>query len=199
MASIKKRPNGQWRARYRDLAGKEHASHHARKVDAQNWLDAETAKLVTGKWTDPAARKITVDEWCDKWIEGYTSRPSTVRQAKVHLAKIREAFGPLPLSGVLPSQVRSWLVDLAAEGYSPSYIYALHSRLSQLMIDAVHDGLLAQSPCSRRTSPPMGEQRPYVATTDQVWELHGAFPEQLRVAVLLGAFAGLTTLCVRLR
>ena len=31
--SIKKRPNGKWRARYRDLAGKEHARHFARKVD----------------------------------------------------------------------------------------------------------------------------------------------------------------------
>ena len=35
MASISKRENGQWRARYRDDAGKEHARHFARKVDAQ--------------------------------------------------------------------------------------------------------------------------------------------------------------------
>src|SRR4249920_2861348 len=33
MASVTKRPNGQWRARYRDSAGKEHARHFARKVD----------------------------------------------------------------------------------------------------------------------------------------------------------------------
>jgi hypothetical protein len=35
MASIAKRPNGQWRARYRDDAGKEHARHFPRKIDAQ--------------------------------------------------------------------------------------------------------------------------------------------------------------------
>src|SRR5438067_3241050 len=59
------------------------------------------------------------------------------------------------------------------------------------MSDAVHDGLLAKSPCSRRTSPQLGQQRVYVATTEQVWELYDLFPDRLRLAVLLGAFVGL--------
>jgi integrase len=62
-----------------------------------------------------------------------------------------------------------------------------------VLSDAVHDGLLARNPCSRRTSPGAAKQRPYVATTDQVWALHDAMPERLRVAVLLGAFVGLRT------
>jgi integrase len=37
----------------------------------------------------------------------------------------------------------------------------------------------------------MAKQRPYVATTEQVWALHDAMPEQLQPAILLGAFAGL--------
>ena len=36
-----------------------------------------------------------------------------------------------------------------------------------------------------------GFAKPYVATTEQVWALHDAMPDHLRVAVLLGAFAGL--------
>ena len=55
----------------------------------------------------------------------------------------------------------------------------------------MHDGLLARSPCSRRTSPGAGKQRPYVATTEQVWALYDVMPDHLRTAVLLGAFAGL--------
>jgi len=54
-----------------------------------------------------------------------------------------------------------------------------------------HDGLFAGNPCSRRTSAGMGKQRPYVATTQQVWALHDAVPEGVRPAVLLGAHAGL--------
>jgi integrase len=46
-------------------------------------------------------------------------------------------------------------------------------------------------PCSRRTSPGTGKQRPYVATTEQVWALHNAVPAGIRPAILLGAHAGL--------
>ena len=42
-----------------------------------------------------------------------------------------------------------------------------------------------------RTAPPMGKQKVYVATTEQVWAIHDAMPEHFRPAVLLGAFAGL--------
>lgn len=57
--------------------------------------------------------------------------------------------------------------------------------------DAVHDGLVARSPLSRRTSPPQGKQRPYVATTAQIWALHDAMEERYRAGLLLAAFAGL--------
>lgn len=38
MANIQRRPDGRWRARYRDDAGREHARHFDRKTDAQRWL-----------------------------------------------------------------------------------------------------------------------------------------------------------------
>jgi integrase len=163
-------------------------------VDAQRWLDEETAELVAGRWVAPRTRNITMDEWCDRWLIGYGSRrASTVRQARTHLAQIRAEFGQLPLGAVRPSAVRSWCARLKAGDppLSASYVYALHARLSQIMDDAVHDGLLAQSPCSRRTSPGAGRQRAYVATTAQVWALYEAVAGRQRLAVLLGAFAGL--------
>lgn len=192
MANIKKRSDGKYRARYRDDSGKEHARHFTRKVDAQNWLDDQTTKLVTGTHVNPRQARTTVGEWCDIWLAGYRSnRTSTVRQAEVHIARIKPAFGHMKLGAVRPSHVRTWTAQLAAEGLSESYIYAIHARLAQLYADAVHDGLVARSPCSRRTSPTSGKQRAYVATTAQVWALHDAMPTHLRPAVLLGAFAGL--------
>lgn len=192
MASIKRRDNGQWRARYRDDDGKEHARHFSRKTDAQTWLDEQTAKLVSGMHVSPRTARVTVGEWCDTWLEGYkTRRSSTVRQAEVHIVRIKGAFGSMQLPAVRPSHVRTWTSQLAAEGLAESYVYALHNRLSQVYSDAVHDGLIAKSPCSRRTSPGAGKQRAYVATTEQIWALHDAMPEHLRPAILLGAFAGL--------
>jgi integrase len=113
-----------------------------------------------------------------------------VRQARTHIRQIVAEFGSMPLPGVRPSQVKTWVAKLQ-DGMEPSYVHALHSRLSQICSDAVHDGVLGRNPCSRRTSPPMGKPKVYVATTEQVWAIHDAMPDHLRVAVLLGAFAGL--------
>jgi integrase len=60
-----------------------------------------------------------------------------------------------------------------------------------VLSDAVHDGVLARNPYSRRTSPGAGKQRAYVATTEQIWQLYDQVDERSRLAVLLGAFAGL--------
>jgi integrase len=192
MASIRKETNGRWRVRYRDDDGQQHSKRFTRRTDAQTWLDEQTAKLVSGSHISPRTARTTVDEWCDTWLKGYRGhRPSTVRAATVHLERIRQAFGPMQLSAVRPSHVRTWTAQLTAEGLSPSYVYVLHSRLSQVFADAVHDGIVAKSPCSRRTSPGAGKQRAHVATTEQVWALHDAMPEHLHAAILLGAFAGL--------
>ena len=181
-----------WRARYVDNAGKEHTRHFDRKVDAQRWLKEAMASIVRGDHVAPKVARLTVGEWSDKWLDGYrTRRKSTVRQAEVHLKLIKEHFGAVPMASVKPSDVRGWTARLKAEGRADSYVYALHARLSQLFSDAVHDGIVPRNPCSRRTSPGTGKQRPYVATTEQIWALHNAVPAGIRPAILLGAHAGL--------
>ncbi len=145
---------------------------------------------MTGNYVDPKVARTTVSDWCDSWLIGYgTRRKPTVRQASVHVKVIKAHFGSTPLSAVKPSDVKAWTVTLG-DRYAPSTTYATYRRFAQVMSDAVHDGIIPKSPCSRRTSPPQAKQRPYVATT-QVWALHEAMPAHLRVAILLGAFVGL--------
>lgn len=193
MASVRRLPNGRWQAQYRATpAGKVHTKTTRRKIDALRWLEERTAALVTGTHVDPRTARTTVEQWCAEWLRGYgTRRASTVRQARVHIAKIVEAFGPMPLSAVRPSHVKAWTARLRDDGLELSYVYALHARLAQVFADAVHDGIVPRSPCSRRTSPGQGRPRPYVATTEQIWALYGAMPPARRVSILLGAFAGL--------
>ncbi|OBI43070.1 integrase [Mycobacterium colombiense] len=180
-----------WRARYVDERGNEHTKGFTRKVDATRWLASQTAALVAGSHVAPRDAQMTVEQWCGTWIEGYkVNRDSTVREARTHIRQIVAEFGGMQLSAVRPSHVKAWVAKLK-ESAKPSYVYALHSRLSQIMSDAVHDGVLGRNPCSRRTSPPMGKPKVYVATTEQVWAIHDAVPDHLQAAVLLGAFAGL--------
>ncbi len=148
--------------------------------------------MITGNYVSPKTAKTTVADWCQTWLVGYaTRRASTVRQARVHVRQITAEFGAMPLSAARPSHVRAWTSRLHDENLSASYVYALYSRLAQIFADAVHDGIVPRSPCSRRTSPGAGRQRAYVATTGQIWALHDAMPDRLRAAILLGAFAGL--------
>jgi integrase len=191
MASIQKMTNGRYRARYRDPAGKEHLKRFALRRDAQRWLDQETAKIETGSWVSPKTAKTTVGEWCEVWLASYTGRPGTTTLARKHVARIKAEFGDRRLDAVRPSEVKAWTAKLKAEGLSDSYISSLHQRMSHVYADAVHDGLVARSPLSRRTSPPHGRQRPYVASTAQIWALHEALEPRYRAALLLGAFAGL--------
>jgi integrase len=195
VASISKRPSGAWLARYRPVpGGPQITKTFKRQRDARRWLNEQTAALVTGTHVHPRTARTTVADWCDTWLQGYgTRRASTVRQAEVHIKQIKAAFGPIPLADLRPSHVKAWTAKLKADGAADSYVYALHARLGQVLGDAVHDGIVPRSPVSRRTSPGAGKQRPYVATTEQVWALHDAVPEHLRVAVLLGAFVGLRT------
>ncbi|GAA3215510.1 site-specific integrase [Actinocorallia longicatena] len=181
-----------WLAVWLDPAGKEVTKAFGKEVDAKRHGARMEADAERGLYVDPKLARMTVKVWCETWLTGYGSRrESTVRQGRVHLERIISEFGHLPLAAVRPSHVKGWTAKLRAEGLADSYVYALHSRLGQVMSDAVHDGLLPRSPVSHRTSPGAAKQRAYVATTDQVWALHDAFPARMRAAILLGAFAGL--------
>src|SRR5450631_3199280 len=113
MSNIEKRPNGVWRARYYDEAGKQHAKHFTRKVDAKGWLDRVTASVVRGDYVDPKTAKMTVEHWCETWLKGYqTRRPGTVKMARVHIKLINKEFDSLPLSAVRPSMVKAWTAKM---------------------------------------------------------------------------------------
>ena len=181
-----------WRARWVDDRGVEVTRAFPTRVEAQRHVDGISAALVRGDYIRPEDAQLTVEQWCEQWLEAYkVHRPSTVRQARTHVKRIVAAFGNERLSDVRPTMVRSWIASMQGEGLAASTIYALHSRLAHIMADAVHDGVLQRSPCSQRTSPPMGKAKVYVATTEQIWALHDEMPENLRPAILLGAFAGL--------
>lgn len=190
-SSIKRRPNGRWRARYRDETGREHARHFTRKTDGEDWLEKELAAMVTGTWVDPKTAKLTVGQWCDLWIEGYEMRrPGSVRSARFHIKHIKAGLGDKPIRSIRPTAVRTWVAGLQ-KTLAVSTTYAVYRRFAQIMGDAAHDGVIVRSPCSRKTAPGQAKQRPYVATEAQLWKLYDVFPEHLRPAILLGAFVGL--------
>lgn len=180
-----------YRARVR-VGRKQPERTFKRLVDAEEWVRTTTSSVVTGTYVAPKTARTTVAEWCDEWLTGYAAnRDSTVRQARVHVVRIKKQFGSQRIGDVRPTQVKAWIAALQREGLEASYIYALHARLAQIYNDAIHDGIVARSPCSRRTSPPAGEQKPYVISTEQMWSVHDAVEDWCKPAILLGALVGL--------
>jgi len=67
MASIDKRPDGQWRARWREYpGGPQRSKHFARKVDAEQHLVQVQHKIMSGAYVSPKAGRVTVSAYADE-------------------------------------------------------------------------------------------------------------------------------------
>lgn len=133
MASIQKRPNGKWRARYRDPAGKEHASHFERKADAQRWLDQITTDIVRGAYVDPRAGRVVFGGFARDWLAAQTFDPSTREAVEVRLrVHILPTFGDMELRAIRPSTVQAW-VRSRQEQCSPRYVKTMLAHVSSVL------------------------------------------------------------------
>jgi integrase len=189
MASIQKRPDGRWRARYRDPDGKEHAHHATTKAAAQRWLDAETAKIVTNSWVDPRAGKVTVGEYATEWRARRVWAPATAdridREFRLH---ILPTFANRPLVSLRRAQIEEWVTGLPLAASSARMVF---ETLSNLLSAAVDDDRLAKNPAkgarlARDDAPPF-----VPLTTQEVNMLADETLEHVRAAVVLVAGTGL--------
>lgn len=119
MASIARRPDGRWRARYRDQSGREHSRHFSRKTDAQRWLDSVNSAVITGTYTDPRASGITMADWSETWLSGQVHLKATGRTRVEGIVRnyIVPRWGQTRLRDVSHEvPPKSWRVPYAASG-----------------------------------------------------------------------------------
>jgi integrase len=190
MASIKKRPDGKYRARYRDEADREHARHFDRKVDAQKWLDEVTASLIRGDYVDPRAGKETFRKHAETWLAVQPLRPSTRYAYESHLRRhVYPVFGDRQLSTIMPSEVQAWVSRLPL---APSTAGVVHAILYSILSGAVIDRKIKANPCAT-TKLPKDEQvhRVIPMTTEQMLAVRAEVPDRLSAMVTLVAGTGL--------
>lgn len=191
MASIRKRPDGKYRARYRDDAGKEHAHHFARKVDAQRWLDEVTASVLTGNYVDPRAGRITFGEYARAWQAAQIHRPNTAAAVdsalRVHAIP---AFGARQIASIRSSEVQSWVQSLSSS-LRPATVRVTYQHLRSVFRAAEADRIIARTPCQRITLPSIERPQVEPLTTDAVLGLEAAMPPRWRALVPLMAGTGL--------
>ncbi len=155
MASIQRRPNKLWRARYRDAAGKEHSRHFQKKIDAQRWLDEVTASIVTGQYVDPNAGKIRFREYAEQWRTAQVHRPSSVAHVETMLRRHAYPYlGDRQIASILPSEVQAWVKRLGTDdkvhkrkALAPATVGVIHGIVSGILRAAVRDRKIMANPC----------------------------------------------------
>ncbi|MFJ4040289.1 tyrosine-type recombinase/integrase [Paenarthrobacter sp. NPDC089989] len=191
MASIQKRDNGSWRARYRDDAGKEHARHFPRKIDAQRWLDEVTASVVTGSYVDPKSGRITLAsffaEWSGRqiWADGTTKAMS--------LAVRSCTFADIEFRSLKRSHVEAWVKKMSQDGLAPGTVKTRYNNVRSVLRGAKNDRLLAVDPAEGVTLPRArkAEYAMAIPSPEDVGKLMAASEVWFQPFVAMCAFAGL--------
>lgn len=192
MACVTKRPSGQWRARYRDSAGNEHARHFARRVDAQAWLDGVTTAVQTGNYVDPARSRLTVGSLADQWINGKVSLKPTTRALydSVLNTHVLPRWRDVPLTRAEHGDVQAWVAQLVASGLSAGHVRKVHGVLSGVLSLAVRDRRLPSNPALGVDLPRTHERPRRYLTATQVEQLADIAGDG-RLVVLVLAYCGL--------
>lgn len=198
MASIKQRPDGKWRARYRDRAGKEHAKHFDRKRDAQQWLDEVTTSVVTGQYVSPNAGRIMFRIYAEAWLNAQVNRDGTADVYRRHMRRhAYPVIGDMRLSDILPSTIQAWVKGLTVgigderAPLSPSTVGVVYTIAATIFRAAVSDRKIATTPCINIKLPEVSKTRVNPLTTAQLLLLTGAVPDELKALVTFTASTGM--------
>jgi len=194
MASIQRRPDGQWRARYRDSAGKEHARHFDRRIDAQHWLNSVTTAVVTGNYVDPSRSKVTVGAFGRQWLDSQRHlKPSTrYRYDSLWKLHVEPAWKDVRLSDVGHADVVGWVSGLQEEGLAGSSVRQAHRVLSMILKLAVKDGRVPRNHADGVKLPKAAKPAKKFLTHRQVADLADATNSGAdRLSILVLAYTGI--------
>lgn len=191
MASIKKRPDGRWRARYRDDDGREHARHFERKIDGQRWIDTVTASIVRGDYVDPKAGKITFQSFYDAWSKDQVWTSGTVDHMDYSVAST--TFAGMELAKIKKSHVEKWIKTMIDKDLAPQTIKNRLVAIRTIFRAAIADRIIVLDPSIGVRTPRLRQQAfsMKIPTSEEVARLIDAADPHFRIAFVIGAFAGL--------
>jgi len=191
MASVKKRPNGKWRARYRDPEGSEHSRHFDRRVDAERWLDSVRGDLARGTYVDPDAGRCSFGDYAQQWLGIQVHRPSTAAKLDSDLRNhVLPFLGHRPIGAIRHSEIQAWVKN-RSEVLAPATVEVIYRYLASLFRAAVSDRVIPVSPCSQIRLPKKAVRQVSPLPTEHVKALIDAMPDRYRALAVLAAGAGL--------
>ncbi|MEI5671854.1 MULTISPECIES: tyrosine-type recombinase/integrase [unclassified Nocardioides] len=191
MASVSRRPNGRWRARFRDADGREHARHFIDEGDAHRWLNGVATSIESGKHFGTADGRITFQAFAEAWRAMRLHRASSAAHVETMLRRhVYPSLGSRRLDSIVHTDIQRWVQTLS-EVLAGSTLRVVHGIVSSIFRAAVNDRRVLSNPCDH-TRLPQRERRLVVPLrTEQVVRLRDAVPSGLRTLVTVTAGTGM--------
>jgi integrase len=190
MASIDKRPNGTYRARWREYpSGPQKTKQFSRKLDAEQFLVDVQHRLLSGAYTPPSAGQVTVAAYANDWLSRRTWAPATHDRIERELRRhILPALGSRPLASLRRSHIEEWAKALPL---APSSARMVYETLASMLAAAVDDERIARNPAKGARLAKAETTRFVPLSADEVRAVAHSAAEHVRAAVVLAAGTGL--------
>jgi integrase len=150
-----------------------------------------TASVVRGDYVDPREGRVTLRAYAASWRQTLVARPATLSIVDNALDRhILPGLGDRAVSSLRRSDVQG-LVKGVSEVLAPRSTRNIYDTLSRVMAAAVHDRVVAHSPCVKIALPPVEDAEVVPPSAVTVAALAGAVPGRYRALVVLLAGSGL--------
>jgi integrase len=192
MASIDRRPDGRYRARWREYSGgPQKTRQFTRKADAVRFLDGVRGDLARGQYVDPAGGRILFGDYAESWRTAQVHRPATAAQVETYLRlHAYPTLAKRSLGAVRRSEIQAWVKDESMR-LAPGSVELIYRWVATIFKAAVSDRLIASSPCVGIALPQRHDAEVVPLTVAQVEALAEAVPERHRALIVFAAGMGL--------
>lgn len=155
-----------WLARWDDPDGKPRSRAFASKDAALAHLVEQETRARSGLWVAPS--KVTFREVAEAWLtEQLHVRDSSAAGARFRLRSAYDAIGDRRIGDLTRQDVQALIVD-QAETLAPATVRLTYTYVRAVLEHAVHDRLLAESPCRRIRLPKVEHEVVAPLTPEQV-------------------------------
>jgi integrase len=161
----------QWVVRYRTTGGR--SSRQREQAFGDDLREAEDFALKVEHdkrahvFIDPKAGRVLFRDAAATWLDQHLGADSSIATYRSVLrAHINPAIGGKPIGAIRREDIKALIAGMHRKGLSASRIGCAHLVVSAVLVEAVHDKKLAESPCT-------GIQLPGVVTaTDFILPAH---------------------------
>ncbi len=188
--SVHKTDQGSYRARVRDLAGKQVTRTFKLKADANNWERDQLQLRSQG--VSSTGSRITVTEWADIWLASARNlSPGTLKTYRRDLDRyILPELGNLPLNKISADHIDAYLNSISKD-FAPSSVHRHYRTLHRMFAIAVQRNRMPVNVCTPVQPPKIPRTEMRFLTSAQVEALADAMPDRYRVWVLVAGYGAL--------